>query len=66
MQVIERGRPFAHFATMLCMAGTPVSKWEARYRDVGEIGLEDRSSAPATYLARLPTWVVELIEHWRR
>ncbi|MBB5832651.1 transposase [Brachybacterium aquaticum] len=65
-QVIERGRPIAHVAAEFHIARSTLSKWVSRYRDHGEAGLEDRSSAPAHRPTRLPAWVVELIEHWCR
>ena len=65
-EVLERGRPIAHVAAEFHIARATLSKWVARYRDRGSAGLVDRSTAPANRPARLPAWVVELIEHWRR
>jgi transposase len=65
-QVIERGRPIAHVAAEFHIARATLSKWVSRYRELGVVGLEDRSSAPAHRPTRLEGWVVELIEHWRR
>src|SRR5690625_388302 len=65
-QVVVRGRPIAHVAAELRIARATLSKWVARYRAEGEAGLLDRPSAPATRPSRLPVWVVELIEKWRR
>lgn len=62
-QVVERGRPIAHVAAEFHIARSTLSKWVSRYR---EHGVQDRSSAPANRPTRLPEWVLELIEHWRR
>ncbi len=64
--VIRGGRPIAHVAAEFHIARSTLSKWVARYREHGEPGLQDRSSAPAHRPSRLPVWVVELIESWRR
>lgn len=37
-----------------------------RYRAHGQSRLVDRSSAPWYYPTRLPAWVAEVIESWRR
>jgi len=65
-QVIGKGRPIAHVAAEFHIARATLSKWVSRYRVHGEVGLGDRSGAPAERPSRLATWVVELIEHWRR
>lgn len=65
-EVLGKGRPIAHVAAEFHIARATLSKWVARYSDRGSAGLEDRSSAPANRPSRLPAWVVELIEHWRR
>jgi transposase-like protein len=61
--VIERGRPIAHVAAEFHIARAALSKWVTRYRELGVVGLEDRSSAPVYRPTRLAGWVVELIEH---
>ena len=61
-QVIDSDRPIAHVAAEFHIARTTLSKWVGRYRDHGEAGLEDRSSAPANRPTRLPIWALELIE----
>ena len=65
-QVIERGRPIAHVAAEFHIARSTLSKWVGRYHEHGELGLQDHSSAPANRPTRLPVWVLELIEFWRR
>lgn len=65
-EVLQRGRPIAHVAAEFHIARSTLSKWVARYRSGGPAALEDRSSAPAHRPTRLPAWVVELIESWRR
>jgi transposase InsO family protein len=42
------------------------AKWVARWRDEGEAGLEDRSSAPRRMPSRLPADRIEAIEALRR
>src|SRR5690625_3819898 len=66
VQVVDFGRPIAHVAAEFHIARATLSKWVGRFREHGQPGLEDRSSAPANRPCRLPAWVVELIEHWRR
>ncbi|WP_258775560.1 helix-turn-helix domain-containing protein, partial [Brachybacterium alimentarium] len=65
-QVVEVGRPIAHVAAEFHIARTTLSKWVGRFREHGELGLQDHSSAPANRPTRLPIWVLELIESWRR
>ena len=65
-QVIDSGRPIAHVAAEFHIARTTLSKWVGRYREHGDAGLQDHSSAPASRPTRLPIWVLELIESWRR
>ncbi|MGP5268716.1 IS481 family transposase [Brachybacterium alimentarium] len=65
-QVVDSGRPIAHVAAEFRIARTTLSKWVGRFREHGEAGLEDHSSAPANRPARLPIWALELIESWRR
>ncbi|WP_263311051.1 IS481 family transposase [Brachybacterium atlanticum] len=65
-QVIGRGRPIAHVAAEFHISRSTLSKWVGRYREHGEVGLQDRSSAPMKRPTRLPVWVLELIESWRR
>ena len=60
-QVIDRGRPIAHVAAEFHIARSTLSKWVTCYRDHGDPGLEDRSSAPAHRPTRVEGWVVELI-----
>ncbi|WP_010533361.1 IS481 family transposase [Brachybacterium squillarum] len=65
-QVLDHDRPIAHVASEFRIARSTLSKWVARYRAQGEAGLADRSSAPAHRPTRLPGWVIETIEQWRR
>lgn len=65
-EVLDRGRPIAHVAAEFHIARATLSKWVTRYRQSGPEGLVDRSSAPAHRPTRLPVWVLELIEAWRR
>ncbi|WP_343875592.1 helix-turn-helix domain-containing protein, partial [Brachybacterium alimentarium] len=65
-QVVDSGRPIAHVAAEFRIARTTLSKWVGRFREHGEAGLEDHSSAPANRPTRLPIWALELIESWRR
>lgn len=65
-EVLDRGRPVSHVAGEFRISRTTLSKWVGRYRAHGPAGLEDASSAPAHRPTRVPAWVVELIESWRR
>ncbi|MGP5036852.1 helix-turn-helix domain-containing protein, partial [Brachybacterium alimentarium] len=53
-QVVDVGRPIAHVAAEFRIARTTLSKWVGRFREHGEAGLEDHSSAPANRPTRLP------------
>ena len=46
-EVIDSGLPIAHVAAEFHIARTTLSKWVGRYRDQGELGLQDHSSTPA-------------------
>lgn len=65
-QVLERNRLVAHVAAEFRIARATLSKGVWRYRDLGGVGFEDRSFAPAHRPGHLEGWVVELIERWRR
>lgn len=56
-QVVDAGRPIAHVAAEFRIARTTLSKWVGRFREHGELGLQDHSSAPANRPTRLPIWV---------
>src|SRR3954469_23859383 len=68
LRLVQRGhsRPIAHVAAEAGVSRQCLSKWKARYDQLGEVGLLDRSSAPHTSPSQLPGEVVELIETWRR
>lgn len=56
-------RPISHVAAEMGVSRACATKWVKRYREFGDLGLEDRSSAPY----RKPTAaVVAEIEHLRR
>lgn len=65
-EVIQGRRPIAHVAAEFHIARATLSKWVSRFRKHGQAGLQDHSSAPANRPSRLPVWMVELIEYWRR
>lgn len=65
-QVVEVGRPIAYVSTELHIARATLSKWVGRFREHGELGLEDRSSALANRPILLPVRVLELIDFRRR
>jgi transposase InsO family protein len=59
-------RPIAHVAAEAGVSRQCLSKWKARYDELGEAGLVDRSSAPHRCPRELTPAVVEQIECWRR
>ena len=69
LRLVERvhnGRPIAHVAAEAHISRSTLSKWVHRYRVDGPAALQDRSSAPTRRPTRLPTWIVDLIDAWRR
>jgi transposase InsO family protein len=64
------GWPQARIAEQLGVSRATVSKWISRYRDDGQVGLEDRSSRPHTTPARthpaVETQILALRERERR
>ena len=61
-----RTRPIAHVAAEMGISRATASKWVNRYRRYGELGLIDRSSAPARQPAATPGQLVKRIEAMRR
>lgn len=61
-----RTRPIAHVAAEMGISRATASKWVNRYRQFGELGLYDRSSAPARQPAATPGETVARIEELRR
>lgn len=61
-----RTRPIAHVATEMGISRATASKWVNRYRNYGELGLIDRSSAPARQPTATPGRLVKRIETMRR
>ncbi|KGM08674.1 transposase [Cellulomonas bogoriensis 69B4 = DSM 16987] len=59
-------RPIAHVAADAGISRRCLSKWKARYDELGEVGLLDRSSVPHASPMQMPADVVELIERLRR
>lgn len=59
-------RPIAHIAAEAGVSRQCLGKWVARYREHGEAGLQDRSSAPTHRPTRTPTVVVEQIAAMRK
>ncbi|MFF0630238.1 IS481 family transposase [Streptomyces sp. NPDC004296] len=59
-------RPIAHVAAEMGISRACASKWVNRYRQFGEIGLEDRSSAPHRQPTATPAEAVSRIETLRR
>ena len=43
---VDAGRPICHVAAEAGIARQTLGKWYARWREAGEVGLEDRSSRP--------------------
>jgi transposase InsO family protein len=59
-------RPIAHVAAEMGISRACASKWVNRFRRFGELGLEDRSSAPRRQPTATPASVVSAIEAMRR
>jgi len=59
-------RPIAHVAAEAGVSRQCLSKWKARFDELGEVGLADRASVPHASPTQLPAEVVALIECWRR
>ncbi len=61
-----RTRPIAHVAAEMGISRATASKWVNRYKQFGELGLLDRSSAPARQPTATPGRIVNRIEAMRR
>lgn len=59
-------RPIAHVAAEMGVSRACASKWVNRYRQHGELGLQDRSSAPYRQPTATPAEIVGKIESLRR
>jgi len=59
-------RPIAHVAAEAGISRQCLSKWKARYDELGEVGLLDRASVPGSSPTQLDPQVVEQIEQLRR
>src|SRR5690606_35010529 len=59
-------RPIAHVAAEAGISRQCLSKWKARYDELGEVGLLDRSSAPHYSPTHLGSHGVEQIERLQR
>lgn len=59
-------RPIAHVAAEAGVSRQCLSKWKARFDELGEVGLLDRPSVPNSSPTQLDPRVVEQIERWRR
>ena len=65
-RVIEDDWPVTEAAAAAGVTGRTVAKWLKRYRDEGQAGLEDRSSAPGSIPHRTPEDRVAAIAALRR
>jgi len=65
-RVLEQGWPLAKAAAAAEVSGRTCSKWVARYRAEGELGLLDRSSAPHVVANRSDERTIEAIAALRR
>ena len=65
-RVLEQGWSLAEAAEAAGVSERTCSKWVARYRVEGELGLHDRSSAPRSIPHRTPDELVEAIAALRR
>lgn len=61
-----RTRPISHVAAEMGISRACASKWVNRWRRHGDLGLEDRSSAPGSSPTATPPGVVDRIEQLRR
>src|SRR5690606_22042348 len=61
-----RTRPIAHVAAEMGISRATASKWVNRYKQFGEIGLHDRSSAPRRQPTAIPGETVARMEQLRR
>ncbi|MDT7574186.1 MAG: hypothetical protein QOH17_519 [Pseudonocardiales bacterium] len=61
-----RTRPIAHVAAEMGISRATASKWVNRNKQFGELGLFDRSSAPARQPTATPGSLIEQIESMRR
>jgi transposase InsO family protein len=61
-----QSRPIAHVAAEMGISRACASKWVNRFRRFGELGLEDRSSAPRRQPTATPDEVTTRIEAMRR
>src|SRR5215204_3494599 len=66
LRVLERGWSRTEAAIAAGVSERTCSKWIKRYRDEGEAGLQDRSSAPKSIPHRTPEDLVEVIVALRR
>jgi transposase len=65
-RVLEQGRSIAEAAQAAGVSDRTCSKWVGRYRAEGELGLLDRSSAPARVHNRTDERTVQLLAALRR
>ncbi|GGM57959.1 hypothetical protein GCM10011608_48620 [Micromonospora sonchi] len=67
-RLVERckDRPIAHVAAEMGISRACASKWVNRWRQHGELGLQDRSSTPYASPSSTPAEVIERIATWRR
>jgi transposase InsO family protein len=66
LRVVEQGWSVAEAAAAAGVSGRTCSKWLARYRVEGEVGLVDRSSAPKTVANRTDERATAVIAALRR
>lgn len=64
--VVEQGRSITEAARAAGVSGRTCSKWVARYRAEGDLGLLDRSSAPSRVHNRTDERTVQLLAALRR
>jgi len=66
LRVVEQGWSLTEAAEAAGLSERTCSKWVKRYRQEGEAGLRDRSSAPRSVPHRTPDELVEVIAMLRR
>lgn len=61
-----KDRPIAHVAAEMGISRACASKWVNRWRQHGEVSLQDRSSTPRSQPTATPSYLVKQIETMRR
>jgi transposase InsO family protein len=63
--IVEQGWPMARAAERFQVSRTTAQRWASRYRQLGPVGMADRSSRPHHCPRRTPTPLVRKVVHLR-